>query len=77
MCNSCISGWGACGCTGGSVFAVCPASKGLECPVCEHYPKSLAEGEKYTGPNLAELIDPAILEKDRAAFKAAHPEQKG
>ncbi|MEZ5919030.1 MAG: hypothetical protein R3D66_03665 [Alphaproteobacteria bacterium] len=49
----------------------------MECPVCEHYPKSLAEGEAYTGPNLAELIDPAILEKDRAAFKAAHPEQKG
>lgn len=75
MCGSCTTGWGACGCSGGSVFAVCPASKGVTCPVCDHYPSSLAEGEEYTGLNLAELINPEILEKDRAEFKALQSKQ--
>jgi len=67
MCNSCVTGWGACGCDGGSVFGVCPCQKGVECPICEHYPKS-----RYTGdPSevLKELLLPEVYQKDKDAYQ--------
>ncbi len=67
MCNSCITNWGVCACEGGGVFAVCPASKGVSCPICNHDPRFWA-----TEPiRLAELLKPAMLARAREEFRAA------
>lgn len=75
MCSKCAGGSFGCYCDGKGVFAACPASKGVYCPECRHYPGGLTE-ETYTGPYLEELLDPAFLSKAREAYAAAHPDAK-
>lgn len=66
MCGSCASNWGYCGCTGGDVFGMCPCSKGLECPICGHYPNKAVSLSKL---KLADIIKPSALKKEQAAYK--------
>jgi hypothetical protein len=68
MCGSCITSWNVCACTGGEVFGVCPCSKGLECPICDHYSNKSLSASKV---NLASLLKPALLKKERARYKKA------
>jgi hypothetical protein len=45
---------------------MCPCSKGLECPVCGHYPNKAVSLSKVS---LADIIKPGLLRKERAAYK--------
>jgi hypothetical protein len=61
MCSNCKVAEG-CGCSGGSVFAMCPCEKGLYCSVCGHY----AGTAMTTDPRVLEaVLKPAILEQAR------------
>ncbi len=73
MCGSCLTAWGACGCDGGSVFGMCPCSKGLECPLCGHYPNKLVSASKV---KLASLLKPALLKKEQARYKKLEKKHK-
>ncbi|MCE7886110.1 MAG: hypothetical protein DYH13_01205 [Alphaproteobacteria bacterium PRO2] len=73
MCGSCITSWNVCACDGGSVFGVCPCAKGIECPICDHYPNKLLSASKI---NLANLLKPALLKKERARYKKAQKKHK-
>ena len=72
MCSSCLNpgGWGGvCGCSGGSVFAVCPASKGVKCPVCDHNPKFFLTPEEIKKFDLGALLPREVLALEIEAFK--------
>lgn len=70
MCNNCVTGWGICACTGGDTFGQCPCSKGLKCVICNHDPQ-----KKLSDIDLAELLDPALLQRERAAYEALQKAQ--
>ncbi len=58
MCANCKV-YEGCGCSGGTVFAFCPAEKGYYCSVCGHE----AGTKMTTDPHiLEELLKPEILE---------------
>ena len=75
MCGKCASNWGYCGCDGGSVFGVCPASKGQWCGVCEHYPGGFTK-ETYAGIYLEEFVDADLIKKARTAYVATLPKEQ-
>lgn len=66
MCSSCATGWGACGCEGGTYLAVCACTKGLECPACGHYPNKSFEGNP--SEVLKEIMKPHLFTKDLEAY---------
>ncbi len=61
MCSNCKTESG-CGCTGGSVFAYCPAEKGYYCSACGH-----SAGTKVAeNPNLLnEILRPELLKREQ------------
>jgi hypothetical protein len=46
---------------------MCPCSKGLECPICDHYPSKLSESPV----KLADLMKPELLKRERSAFESS------